>query len=211
MNKQELNAPLCLTCPDERHVVPVSHKCHSPYTKVKFQEQKVSVSVCVTDNRSSKHRTPGGRELCMCLCGSSSKTTPCRLLGGQAQQIEEASVISEHTRTKPSELYYKDGATKSVTVNNEINSVHWSSCSFIHYPTCNCSSTTDLMDNDSFNEQSFFYIFICFLYPTRLYSTEGHSVCYPLQLPVSRKFSHLIGMLYFVRRIYLNRGHFIID
>lgn len=30
---------------------------------------------------------------------------------------KESSVISEHTRTKPSELYHTDGATNSITVN----------------------------------------------------------------------------------------------
>jgi hypothetical protein len=65
----------------------------------------VCVYVCVNGQSVEQAQNPEGRELCMCLCGRNRRATPCRLPEAQAQQSVETSV-SEHTRTKPSELYY---------------------------------------------------------------------------------------------------------
>jgi hypothetical protein len=66
----------------------------------------VSVCACGKGNQPSRDSL---QESVSCVCTCARKATPCRLLGAQAQQFT-ASVISECTRTKPSELRYMDGA-----------------------------------------------------------------------------------------------------
>ena len=70
------------------------------------EDQKVSACACGTGKQPSRDSL---QESISCVCTCARNATPCRLLGAQAQQFV-ASVVSEYTRTKPSELHYMDGA-----------------------------------------------------------------------------------------------------